>query len=387
MEILQMKKSLIALAALGAFAGAASAQSTVTLYGLVDLSVQHVKSGDASPLAGKSVTKLADGVEWGPGSRWGLRVSEDLGSGLKANVVLESGFGADTGTSTQGGRLFGRQAFISLASAAAGEVRLGRQYTLNDETIALNNPFGNTTFLHTGVYYTTGGVNAAGAAVAGSTQRVPLFVDSPRIDNAIQYISPSFGGFRVQGLYGFDEKAQDRYYGLKGVYANGPLNVALAYEQNKLLTAVGGEDKANKTWTLGANYDFGVVRVYGGYQQVKDLVNTATAGNIVQAGVTNPTGVTGAAAAIPGLINSDKLKTWTVGVGVPLGAFTIGANYVRAKYEDGSDDTTIGRAAVGATYSLSKTTTVYTAYQQATGDLKNDVNEKRGIEIGLRKAF
>ncbi len=363
-----MKKSLIALAALGAFAGAASAQSTVTLYGLVDLSVQHVKSGDASPLAGKSVTKLADGVEWGPGSRWGLRVSEDLGSGLKANVVLESGFSADTGASTQGGRLFGRQAFISLASATAGEVRLGRQYTLNDETIALNNPFGNTTFLHTGVYY-----NATGG-------KLPLFIDSPRIDNAIQYISPSFGGFRLQGLYGFDEKAQDRYYGLKAVYANGPLNVALAYEQNKLTVLPVGvtDDKANKTWTVSANYDFGVARVYGGFQQGKDLVNGTTAGNLIQGAATT--------------LTADKLRTWTVGVGVPLGAFTIAADYVRAKYDDAAGtvlvgDQTIGRAAVGATYSLSKTTTLFTAYQQATGDLKNNVNEKRGFEIGLRKAF
>ncbi|WP_066332138.1 porin [Azohydromonas lata] len=359
-----MKKSLIALATLGAFAGAASAQSSVTLYGLVDLSVQHVKSGDLSPNAGKSLTKLADGVEWGPGSRWGLRVSEDLGSGLKANVVLESGFAADTGASTQGNRLFGRQAFISLASTSAGEVRLGRQYTFNDETVALNNPFGNTMFLHTGVKYTV---------VGGG---LPLFIDSPRIDNALQYISPSFGGFRLQGMYGFDEKAQDRYYGLKAVYANGPLNVALAYEQNKLLTAVAGEDKANKTWTLGANYDFGMARVYAGFQQGKDLANSASSGNVLQSG---------------GTLTADKLRTWTVGVGVPVGAFTIGANYVRAKYDDATGvvvgDKTIGRAAVGATYSLSKTTTLFTAYQQATGDLKDNVNEKRGVEIGLRKAF
>ena len=90
-----MKKSLIALAALGAFAGAASAQSSVTLYGLVDINYQHLRSGDLSPLAGESLNRLSYGHVYGPGSRWGLRVSEDLGSGLKANVVLESGFNAD----------------------------------------------------------------------------------------------------------------------------------------------------------------------------------------------------------------------------------------------------------------------------------------------------
>ena len=376
-----MKKSLIALAALGAFAGAASAQSSVTLYGLVDLTVQHVKSGDDSVFGGDSVTRLSDGHVYGPGSRWGLRVAEDLGSGLKANVVLESGFGADVGNSQQSSRLFGRQAFVSLASASLGEVRLGRQYTLHDETVALNNPFGNTTVLNSGTAFTAGGTSLANPAVgtlATSAVALPLFIDNVRIDNAVQYISPSFAGFRVQAMVAAGEGSADRYQGLKGVYANGPLNVALSYEYGERFTD--GEN-VNKLLTVGANYDFGMFKLFAGAQQLKDV--SGAAGNTI--GLTNNTAV--------GVVYSDvdKLTAYTIGASVPFGAVTVGANYTRAKYDylaaAGGGSDTLGKAGVVATYSLSKLTTVYAGVAQATGDLKDDVNEKRVFQLGLRKAF
>ncbi|WP_157268467.1 porin [Azohydromonas aeria] len=363
-----MKKSLIALAALGAFAGAASAQSSVTLYGLVDLSYQYTKAGDDAPLAGDSVSRLTDGTAYGPGSRWGLRVSEDLGSGLKANVVLESGFNADDGTGAQGA-LFGRQAFVSLASAVAGEVRLGRQYTLHDEVQVLNNPFGNSTVLNPGA-------GAFGNTAAG---RVPLFIDAVRQNNAIQYISPSFGGFRLQGMVALDESSgtgtgTDRYYGIKGTYGQGPLNVALSYEQSKDKDGGAGGGTVNKIASLGANYDFGVAKVFAGYQQGKDLAaGPGFAGSL----------------ATPDLVGAvTKLKAFTVGASVPFGAFTVGANYTKSKLENAAGaDTDLAKAGLVATYSLSKTTTVYTGYAQALGDLKDDVNEKRVFQLGLRKAF
>jgi len=367
LEILQMKKSLIALAALGAFAGAASAQSSVTLYGLVDLSYQFTKAGDVAPLAGESVNRLADGADYGPGSRWGLRVSEDLGSGLKANVVLESGFSADVGTSAQGGRLFGRQAFVSLASATLGEIRLGRQYTLHDEVQALNNPFGNSTVLNPG----------AGAFGNTATGRLPLFIDAVRQDNAVQYISPSFAGFRVQAMVAAGEGAAsatppaDRYQGIKATYAQGPLNVAVSYEQSDA-----GAADVNKIAAVGANYDFGVAKVFAGYQQAKDLVNDVG----TQVGFSVP--AIGGAAFV-----ANELKAFTVGASVPFGAITVGANYTQAKYELGGLDRDLAKAGVVATYSLSKLTTVYAGYAQALGDLKDAVNEKQVFQMGLRKAF
>lgn len=370
-----MKKSLIALAVLGAFAGAASAQSSVTLYGLVDLSYQYTKAGDAPTLgaaAGTNVSKLTDGHAYGPGSRWGLRVSEDLGSGLKANVVLESGFDADTGNMQQGNRLFGRQAFVSLASSAAGEVRLGRQYTLHDEVQALNNPFGNSTVLNPG-----GGAfgNTTGTVAAGGT-RIPLFIDAVRQDNAIQYISPSFGGFRLQGMIGLDEKTADRYTGIKGVFSQGPINVALAYEQSKDKDNTAGGGTVNKIVSLGGNYDFGVAKLFAGYQQGKDLA--AGAGF---AGALAVPAVGGAAFV------ANELKAFTIGASMPIGAFTVGANYTKSKLEAGGLDRDLAKAGVVVQYALSKSTSVYTGYAQAFGDLKEAVLEKQVFQLGLRKAF
>ena len=100
-----MKRHAIALGVLGLFSGWAQAQSSVTLYGVVDLAVERVKGAT-------SLVRLTSGQQ--QGSRWGLRGVEDLGGGLKASFVLESGFNADAGTSGQGGRLFGRQAFLGL---------------------------------------------------------------------------------------------------------------------------------------------------------------------------------------------------------------------------------------------------------------------------------
>src|SRR5659263_153100 len=119
-----MKKSLVALATLSAIAGAAQAQSNVTLYGLLDVNLSHYSVGDKSSASNKTV--MQDGVTNGlNGSRWGIRTKEDLGGGLNAGAVLESGFNVDTGASGQGGLLFGRQVFVSLNSATAGELRLG----------------------------------------------------------------------------------------------------------------------------------------------------------------------------------------------------------------------------------------------------------------------
>src|ERR1700739_2517468 len=115
-----MKKSLVALAALGAFACGAHAQSSVTLYGIVDEGFNiNTNAG------GKHLYNLSSGVL--QGSRWGLRGTEDLGGGLSAIFVLENGFDVNTGKLGQGGLMFGRQAYVGLSSRY-GTVTLGRQY-------------------------------------------------------------------------------------------------------------------------------------------------------------------------------------------------------------------------------------------------------------------
>lgn len=362
-----MIKPLATLVALAGLATAAAAQSSsVTLYGLLDLSVQHLRSGDRAPLRGGNLTRLADGTLYGPGSRWGIRVSEDLGSGLNANVVLESGFFADTGTLAQGGRAFGRQAYIALVSKTAGELRLGRQYALHDETMGATNPAGNATPLNPGGVYTL------------ATGTLPLFIDAPRVDNAIQYRSPLLGGFRLQAMLSLGEGTQDRYHGVSGSYTAGPFNAAAVYEQSKAATVPpGGDSTVNKLLELGANYNFGPVTVYGGYQQGKDL--TSGPQSQIQIGTLRLPGLSGTAT---------ELKAYTLGALVPVGAADLMANYTRSRFSNAAGaDVTIGRIGVGAKYALSKRTALYGAIAFATGDLKDDVNEKQIYQLGLRTAF
>jgi predicted porin len=332
-------------------------------------------------LAGQSLNRLADGGVTGPGSRWGLRVSEDLGSGLKANVVLESGFSADTGVSSQGGRLFGRQASVSLASSSLGELRLGRQYILHDEVMQLNNPFVNTLILYPGA-----------VVVTLPTGTIQMFVDAPRIDNAVHYISPTFGGFRAQAMVAPGEGLVDRYQGLKGSYANGPLNLALSYEQSKARVGTAGVsaagDTVNKIWEVGGNYDFGAFKLFAGYQNGKDLT-PGSSGIVTAPAAAGGVGTQLATLTLPGLTGpATKLKAYTVGASMPVGAATIGVNYTRSQFENAAGaDRTLGRIGLGATYSLSKQTTVYSAIGVHNGDLKEFMNEKTLFQVGLRKAF
>src|ERR1700730_16325238 len=117
-----MKKTLLALAVLGAFAGAASAQTNVTVYGIVDAGVQYKNDGNP---AGKTLS-LQSGIQ--NGSRLGFKGTEDLGGGLSAIFTFENGFNVDDGTLGQGNRLFGRQAWVGL-NGGFGTVKLGRQQT------------------------------------------------------------------------------------------------------------------------------------------------------------------------------------------------------------------------------------------------------------------
>jgi predicted porin len=358
-----MMKKLATLAALSCMAAAASAQS-VTIYGLLDLSLQHLRSGNASPFGGSNLTRLADGTLYGPGSRLGFRVLEDLGGGLKAGGVMENGFFADTGGLAQGGRFMGRQVFVFLANQW-GELRMGRQYMLDDEILPYTSPVGGLTVLNPGSPYTY----AAGT--------MPIFIDPNRIDNAVHYLTPIFGGFRLQAMVALGEGVNDRYHGLKASYANGPINVAVAYEQSKArIVPPGGDSTVNKIVEVGANYDFGVVRLYGGYQQAKDMTTGigTQVGTLTLPGLNGPVG---------------EMKSYNLGASVPLGATTFVANYARAKYSSSTsgDDTNVSRYGLGATYQFSKQTAVYGMVALAGGELRNNINEKQIYQLGLRKAF
>jgi len=214
-----MKKSLIALAVLGSVAGMAQAQSSVTLYGLADIWVGSTKAEING--VGSSVTKV-DGSGLAT-SRFGLKGSEDLGGGLKANFQLEQGFNIDTGTAgnstgTAGSQAFDRQAWVGV-SGGFGEVQVGKTWSSYDDIRSSANDNFN-------------------ANVAASFNTWVGYTDRPV--NSIKYISPTVGGFSGSVTYGLGEdklaNANGKSSSLTSLglqYANGPVFVGLAYQSEK----------------------------------------------------------------------------------------------------------------------------------------------------------
>jgi len=372
---------MFAVCALGCVASSVFAQSSVTVYGVVDINYQYLSSGKNSPLQGNNLQRLEDGHKYGgPGSRLGFRALEDLGDGLTAGAVLEMGIVADTGGLAQGGRGFGRQSFVNLSSPTWGEVRLGRQYALHDETMNLTEPFGNTTLL------SPGAVNTFAVGV------VPMFIDAPRIDNMAQYLTPPFAGFRLQAAVAAGEGLVDRYQGLKGTYSEGKLNVAASYEWSKARAATAGVssagDTVNKVLELGANYDFGPFKAFGGYQQGRSLT-PGPSGIVTAPAATGGVGTQIASLTLPGLRGpATDLTAYTAGASVDFGLTSVGVNYTRTQYEDRSGaDQRLRRVGALALYRFSKRTLVYGGVGVHNGDLKDYINEKRIVQLGLRHSF
>ncbi|KAF1024115.1 MAG: Outer membrane porin protein 32 [Paracidovorax wautersii] len=256
-----MKKSLIALAVLAA-SGAAMAQSSVTLYGSADVNY----TWDNVSGSGAKYRQNSGGLV---GSRIGFRGVEDLGNGLKAGFVVETGYNVDSGTGSSTG-LGNRQSFLSLAGGF-GEVRFGKQYTLNDTFV------GNYGGAFGGAWN-----NAASA----------LTSNGARNQNAATYISPNFSGFKVTGQIATKEAqsgdwttpagtTQKAPYSLGLDYANGPVGVGLTAGKN-------GAAGTKGLYQLGGSYDFGPVALLGAweYDQNKDKKNTATIGAKVPFGAT-----------------------------------------------------------------------------------------------------
>ncbi|MBV9890577.1 MAG: porin, partial [Rhizobacter sp.] len=255
-----MKKSLLALAVLGAYAGVASAQSSVTLYGTVDLNGRYVKQD----VTGGSDHRWSMGRDGINSSQLGFRGIEDLGGGLKAGFLLLSSVGADSGDIGGGqsgggsGKFWSRRATVSLFSNA-GELRLGRDYTPT---------FWNNTI------FDAFGTNGLGDSTGGILQlATTTFV---RADNAVQYFLPSnIGGFYGQFMAAAAEPGQagqtsnnGRYLGGRVGFAAGPFDVAFAYAQQRNATGVNsGVDQ--DTWNIGGAYDFGFLKLMGYYDHDK----------------------------------------------------------------------------------------------------------------------
>ncbi|MBQ0945497.1 porin [Ideonella sp. 4Y16] len=356
-------KPLVLAAALAATAGLAQAQSSVTLFGLVDANVTRYRAGSQS--GSPSDIALNDGTTNGlNGSRWGLRVSEDLGGGLKVGVLLEGGLSLANGTALQGGRSFGRQSYLSLGGSV-GELRVGRQYILSDGVLGQSNPYGNALTLNPGT-----GVTNVGKAL-------PFFLNAPRVDGALTYISPTLAGFQFSAQITDATATYDRFHGLKLQYADGPLYAALTHEWN---TSRKTDDSVNQSTTLAMNYNVGAFKLLGGLQRNRDLALGSGNGAFTGANLS----VTGSA----GTFVADRSDGWTLGAEVPMGPWLFGGNYTVVKYAAaGGASQNLGKFALGARYGLSKSSFLYTSASTATGDLKDHIAQRSAMQLGMRTAF
>jgi len=352
-----MKKSLIALAVL-ATAGVASAQSSVTLFGVVDatLAVGNGTVSDRTQLTNSGYNS----------SRLGFRGTEDLGGGMSASFWLEAGVNNDNGsgalTSTNnqgaaaaggGGLTFNRRSTVSL-TGGWGEIRLGRDYTPQFWNLTVFDPFG------------TNGV--------GTTQTLNSGLGGPvavRASNSMGYLFKT-GGIYGQVQYYLGENAHGttpalateddgKGYGLRVGYAAGPVNVALATSSTKYATG------NIRTTNLGGQYDFGVAKVMAHYN--RDRVSAPA--NVTQTG-------------------------YLLGGLIPMGAGEIRLSYSRSK-NNAAVSAKTNKYAIGYVHNLSKRTALYTTFartsnsggaaQALNGSVTAANSKSTGYDFGIRHSF
>ena len=412
------KFSVVALATLAATAS--FAQSTVTLYGVVDTGYRSVTAGD------NKFQGMANGSN--ASNRLGFKGTEDLGGGMKANFVMEGDLAPNDGTAA--GFAFRRQSTIGL-SGGFGEVRLGRDYTPAFRVYGIVDPFGTVGVGSAGnIGWSTVIAEAKGGATmgaqaqqdqtgtfttadrgterrtdasglrAGALTSSRVTVADPnvvRANNSFAYYTPVFNGFSASLMYSpgtntYGLKNVGDMTGFSGTYTNGPLTVAAANQvtkggfaaaaasfvasgtsANTAVAATNGTDNQKFTTNfLVGSYDLGVAKAGLGYRTEKLTVG----------------GETGA-----------KTKSMLYSVSAPMGAVTLKASYITKKVDGGDGFEKAGNQfAVGAVYDLSKRTAVYATYAK----LKNEAGygnnigsvaasaggvSVKGYDIGVRHSF
>lgn len=340
-----MKLPLLVFSAFAAFAGVASAQSSMTVYGTIDLSAKYVKN-DGS---GRRLSLSQDGLN---SSQLGFRGGEDLGGGLRAGFVLLAGVNADTGTANS--KFWNRRSTVSL-SGNFGEIRLGRDWT--------------PTFWNQAIFEAFG-LQGVGASVA--TRQL---YGGTRMDNAIGYFLPSnLGGFFGQAMVAASEggTALDkggRYVGGRAGFSSGTYDVALALSDQRI-DALGGVSQ--KTYNIGGSYDFGILKLLGYFDR--------------------------------DTLQGRRENMGSIGVVVPVGVSEVHIGVHRSKMTDETlrYSNTITQFALGYIYNLSKRTAVYaTVARLSNGDHSNNSiatgtsqsapptlgGKSSGAELGLRHFF
>ena len=386
-----MKKTLAAVAVLGAFAGSALA-ADVQLYGLIDTGLQYLHSDADTNKDATNSFSMESGMA--SGSRFGFKGTEDLGNGLTVGFVLENGFTSDDGA--EKGVFFDRESSLFL-EGGFGKVAFGQMGSLNS---------GKSSWAKYGMISAFGTSFTDYSAQAGS-----FAVGAGSWDNMISYATPTFAGVTVYAQYGMgnkvtsltdktklvgdeNESTSKRYYSLGATYANGPLNLYAAVDSiNYASAGDGGKPDVDDslTVTLGGNFDFEVVKLFAGAQYFDEIETK------------NLKGLIGTDGVLAGTFAS-KMEGWGLGVSALIpagpGAVLVGAGYMDAQAAGselaGRDNDEMQRWVVSAGYDyvLSKRTDIYVAatYMQDNISYTNTSTADQdasvfGAMVGLRHKF
>lgn len=402
-----MKKTLVAVSVLGAFAGSALA-ADVQLYGILDTGVgySHIDM-DTSGVDDVDSFEMKSGV--GSGSRWGLKGTEDLGNGLTVGFILENGFDSDDGSEDSTGVMFNRESSLFL-EGSFGKLAFGRMGALNS---------GQSSWSKVGM------INAFGTSYGEFTaQASNVFSLAGQWDNMIAYETPDFAGFKLFTQYGMgsndneNESSSNRFYSLGVTYNNGPFAGYFAVDSINYKTAKfskgewpnnGDDIDDSLTVTLGGSYDFDVVKIYLGAQYFDEVRLSSLGGPICRANDVRDLGISGFDLSINDIA---KLKGYGISLSgdAPLagGRVMFSLGYVDADAADSLDkalsqniagfrDFEIQRYVVSAGYSypFSKRTDVYgvASYMQdnedtsrESGTLEQDPSAY-SFYVGLRHRF
>ena len=383
-----MKKTLAAVAVLGAFAGSALA-ADVQLYGIVDTGFLYTHT-DTDKAGADAVDKLEMMSGMASGSRFGFKGTEDLGNGLTVGFILENGISSDTGVDK--GVFFDRESSLFL-QGSFGKVAFGRIGSINN---------GVSSWAKYGMISAFGTSFTDYAAQAGT-----FAMGAGMWDNMVAYQTPTFAGFTAYAQYGMgnsktnygsveNESSSDRYYALGATYANGPLNLYAAVDSinyaswSKGTPTQPGDVDDSLTVTIGGNFDFEVLTLFAGAQYFDEIAADKTSGIL---GTTEGlrTGFAG------------KLEGWGLGVSAKIpagpGVALVGVGYVDAEAAGSvapaneKDELTRWVVSAGYDYPFSKRTDIYVAatymqdsleYTAATADRDASVI---GAMVGLRHKF
>ncbi|MCW5634526.1 MAG: porin [Rubrivivax sp.] len=335
-----MKKSLLALAALTAFAGAAYAQSSVTLFGIVDLNARNVKHNTATGSTSLK-TMSQDGIA---SSRLGFRGVEDLGGGLRAGFWIEGAINPDTGT--PGGQTWQRRSTVSLMGGF-GELRLGRDYVPDFWNHTIFDPFG------------TNGVGSSVnvfSALGGATTLV-------RSNNSIGYFLPSLGGLYGQAMVSAGEGvAGNKHTAGRIGWAGGPVNIAAAFGKTEITSA----DDWERVGVAGS-FRMGPFTLMLQY-------NTSE-------------------------FQTQEITQYVIGGVLPFGASTLKASYVKSEGDGAIATRDATQIALGYQYDLSKRTALYGNYASISNKgsatyaigggsgVPGAGRKSTGYEVGVRHTF